>query len=39
MLALSCGMQGVHSIDESVAVVDLENLTELVTAIAWRLAE
>jgi tripeptide aminopeptidase len=39
VLALSCGMQGVHSIDESVAVVDLENLTELVTAIAWRLAE
>ena len=25
--------------DESVAVADLENLTELVTAIAWRLAE
>jgi tripeptide aminopeptidase len=39
VLALSCGMQGVHSTDESMAVADLENLTELVTAIAWRLAE
>lgn len=38
-LVLSCGMTGVHGVDESLAVADLHALTDLVEAFARRLAE
>ena len=38
-LVLSCGMQGLHSVDERIAVADLEALTSLVTAIIARAQE
>jgi len=38
VVALSCGMEGVHSTTESMRVVDLVSLTELATAVAWRMA-
>lgn len=37
-LALSCGMRGVHGVDETLAVDDLETLTRMCVAIARRLA-
>lgn len=38
-LALSCGMSGVHSTDEELAVDDLVALTEIVVAVIRRLGE
>jgi tripeptide aminopeptidase len=38
-LVLSSGLRDVHSVDESVRVADLENLAQLVCAVAGRLAE
>jgi tripeptide aminopeptidase len=38
-LALGCGMTDVHSTDESIAVADLEVLTEMLVAVARRMAE
>jgi len=38
-VALACGMQGVHSIDEQIAVADLEALTRLCVAAAHALAK
>lgn len=38
-LVLSCGMEGLHSVDERIAVTDLEALTTLVTAIVARAGE
>ena len=37
-LALACGMSGVHSTEEQLAVADMEALTELVLAAARRMA-
>lgn len=37
-VALSCGMEGVHSVTEQLAVASLEQLTELVIAIVRRMA-
>ncbi|MDZ4169110.1 MAG: M20/M25/M40 family metallo-hydrolase [Coriobacteriia bacterium] len=37
-VALSCGMKGVHGTAESLAVSDLERLTELCVAVAARMA-
>jgi tripeptide aminopeptidase len=37
-VALSCGMQGVHSVSEQIEVADLEKLADLCVAIAQRLA-
>ncbi len=38
-LVLSCGMQSVHSTEESISVSDLESLAALVREIIGRLAE
>lgn len=37
-VALSCGMQGVHGVDEQIALEDLESLTELCVEIARGMA-
>ena len=37
-LALACGMSGVHSTDEQLAVADMEALAALVLAVARRMA-
>jgi tripeptide aminopeptidase len=37
-LALACGMSGVHSAEERLAVADMEALTALVLAVAGRMA-
>lgn len=37
-LALACGMSGVHSVDETLAVADLEALATLCVAVARRMA-
>ncbi len=37
-VALACGMQGVHGVNEQIAVQDLEDLTRLCVAVARRLA-
>jgi tripeptide aminopeptidase len=36
-LALACGMTGVHSTDERLAIADLNALAELVLAVAYRI--
>lgn len=36
--ALACGMSGVHSTDETLAVADLEAVTRLLVAVARRMA-
>ena len=38
VVALSCGMEGVHSTTEQLAIVDLERLAALCVAVALRLA-
>lgn len=38
VLALACGMQGVHSTSEQLAVADLQAVTELCVAVARRMA-
>jgi tripeptide aminopeptidase len=38
VLALACGMQGVHSTSEQLAVADLESLTSICVAVGRRLA-
>ena len=38
-LALACGMKGVHSIGEQIAVVDLEALADICVSVAHRMAE
>lgn len=38
VVALACGMEGVHGTDEQIFVKDLEDLTSLCVAIAHRLA-
>lgn len=37
-LALSCGMEGVHGVDEEIALSSLVELTDLVVAVAQRMA-
>jgi len=37
-VALSCGMEGVHSTTEQIEVVDLESLAALIVAVARRMA-
>jgi tripeptide aminopeptidase len=37
--ALACGMSGVHSVDETLAVADLEAVTRLIVAVARRMAQ
>ena len=37
-LALACGMSGVHSTDERLAVADMDALAALVLAVARRMA-
>jgi tripeptide aminopeptidase len=39
VVALACGMRGVHGVDEELAVSDLEGLAALCTAVASRLAD
>ena len=39
VLALACGMQGVHGTAEQIAVADLEALTRICVAVAERMAE
>lgn len=38
VLALACGMQGVHSTDEQLAVADLLSITDVCVAVARRMA-
>ena len=39
VLALACGMQGVHGTAEQIAVADMETLTEICVAACRRLAD
>jgi len=39
VLALACGMKGVHGVHEQIAVADLVGLTNICVAVAERMAE
>ena len=39
VLALACGMQGVHGVHEQVAVADLEAVARICVSVAQQMAE